>query len=321
MTKIIDPASLPGFHLDSRRRGGQWAGPCYFTGQGQDHFVIEPHPPGGKPRWFCRACNWSCRHGRASRDGAYRWGDFADEDEAAITHSRRKLKPMTNASITLDAVAKMSESLNGEGVAYLESRGITLDTARYFRLGMLNGKFITIPKLFTWKGKLQVDAIKQRWLDQYRPANRPKYLALPGSSTKGIFNFDVLSKPAVFGIVANSLFDVMLLHQLGYPVVGPFSGEADWEEKWSRYIQWEVVLNMGDWDPEAKRTVKGQEEVYRPGTEYMLKRALKLDAPHIQQIINVHPPDGITDIAAMAEVGMDVSKWISQIVQEAMSHA
>jgi len=226
---------------------------------------------------------------------------------------KRKIVP-TKSKITFDQAVKLTKNLTTEGLAYLRSRGITEETAKRFRLGMIAGRFITIPLVYHWLDKIRCDAIKRRWLPQYRNKSAPKYSVLPGSKPKGIFNFDVLRQPGVFGIIANSLFDVMLLDQLGFLVAGPFSGEADWEEKWSGYIQWPTILNIGDWD-EEKEDNGGKR--WRPGTQYMLKRAVKLSvAPSVSRIINVYPPSGLTDITAMWQSGVDIKEWITDTLQQ-----
>jgi len=297
--------NLSSYRLTSRRNGGQWSGPCWFEGIGKDRFTIEPYPPdGGDPKWFCRGCN-QCQRGK--RSGNYRFGRIIDERQVIMVTKKRKIVP-TKSTITLEQALRLTKNLTGEGLAYLKSRGITEETAKRFRLGMIAGRFITIPLVYNWLDKVRCDAIKRRWLPQYHPKKAPKYSVLPGSKPKGVFNFDVLRGPGVFGIIANSLFDVMLLDQLGYPAAGPFSGEADWEVKWSGYIQWSSILNIGDWD-EEKKDNKGKR--WRPGTQYMLKRAIKLgDAPNVERIINVYPPSGLTDITAMWEAGVDIKKWI-----------
>jgi hypothetical protein len=302
---------LGRYKLTSRKHGGQYSGPCWFTGIGDDRFTIEPHPPeGGPPRWFCRNCN-QCNKGYGS--GGYRYGTIEDQEQAKMVQTKTKTKPTKN-TITYDQAVKLSASMNSEGLAYLESRGISTETARRFKLGMVNGRSVTIPLVYHWEERIHCPAIKQRWIPQHHPKNAPKYVVFPGSKTKGVFNFDKLREPGIFGIIANSLFDIMYLDQLGFPVAGPFSGEADWEEKWSEYIQWETIINLGDWD-EMKYPQKGTP--YRPGTQYMLRRAIILDAaPNVKRIINVYPPNEITDITAMHQEGKDVKKWIVSLLEE-----
>jgi len=303
---------LSRYRFTSRKNGGQWSGPCWFTGVGRDRFTIEPHPPGGgSPKWFCRGCN-ECNRG--VRSGNYRYGEIEDEQAMRTISRKPKQKRRTSNGFSMSKVTALCASMNRKGLEYLESRGISMDSATKFRLGMIGGRSITIPLIYTWQGKLRCDAIKRRWLPQYQPKGSPKYMALSGSRAKGIFNFDVLKTPSTFGIVGNSLFDVILLNQLGFPTIGPFSGEPDWEIKWSRYIQWEYILNMGDWDPPRTNS---EGKTYRPGTVYMQRRALTLShAPNVKRVASTFPPDGITDISAMQSAGVNVVRWITELIKE-----
>jgi hypothetical protein len=243
-----------------------------------------------------------------------RYGTFTPEELGNLPN----IPPVKGAAkgasgITYDIAVKMAESMDEVGLAYLHERGLGAGTIAKFHLGMQGGKFITIPLTFEWEGKTRCPAIKKRWIPQFKPADQPKYLAFPGSHTKGIFNFDALRQPAECGIIANSLFDVMLLDQLGFTVAGPFTGEADWEVKWSEYIHWSLIVNLGDWDPERAGS---NGEPYRPGTRYMLARALKLSNAHnVKRIVNVYPPGGYDDISAAWQAGIDISKWIEDLLK------
>lgn len=302
---------LSRYKLTSRRRGGQWSGPCWFTGQGVDRFTIEPHNSRG-PVWFCRECGSGCQHGFRGNNNT-RYGTFTPEELGNLPD----IPPIkrTQSSITYDMAIKMAESMDEIGLSYLHERGLDATTIAKFHLGMQAGKFITIPLVYEWEGRVRCPAIKKRWIPQFRPADQPKYLAVSGSHTKGVFNFDALRKPGEFGVIGNSLFDVMLLDQLGFTVAGPFAGEADWEVKWSEYIQWPLVINLGDWDTERPGA---NGELYRPGTHYMLSRAFKLSSAHnVKKIVNVYPPEGYDDISAAHQAGIDIHKWISNLVQEA----
>ena len=303
---------LSRYRFTSHKNGGQYSGPCWYTGVGRDRFTIEPHPPGGgPPKWFCRGCN-ECERGVKS--GNYRYGRIEDEQAMRVISRKPKQKRQSGSRFSMSKVTALCASMYKAGLEYLKSRGISMDSVTKFRLGMMGGRSITIPLIYTWQSKLRCNAIKRRWLPQYQPRGSPKYMALPGSRAKGVFNFDVLKTPSTFGIVNNSLLDVILLDQLGFPAIGPFSGEPDWEIKWSGYIQWEYIFNMGDWDPER---INSKGKTYRPGTVYMLKRALKLSyAPNVKKIINTFPPNEITDISAMQSAGVDIVKWITRLIKE-----
>lgn len=58
----IDILDLIGSDTTLKRKantdGGEWAGPCPFCG-GEDRFIVHPHHPSGKGRYWCRCCGVS----------------------------------------------------------------------------------------------------------------------------------------------------------------------------------------------------------------------------------------------------------------------
>lgn len=292
---------LGRYKLTSRKNGGQYSGPCYFTGEGDDRFTLEPNA-GDKVRWFCRECNSNCTHGISTKPG-FRVG-YLEENE--------KPKPIVRGPVVevnlLEQAVALHAAINNETRDYIHYRGLNDNTIAKFKLGTQYSKAVTIPLLFTWNGQLRCKCIKMRWLPQHQPKGQAAYRVLGNSPAKGIFNFDVLAKHSSWGCIANSLFDIMLLDQYGIPVIGSFAGEAQWEAEWSKHIGWDKIINIGDWDPEHKRS---NGETFRPGTEHMLRRALTLG---VNNIVNVYPPDGYTDVNAAWMGGVDIDSWIRSLV-------
>jgi hypothetical protein len=186
--------------------------------------------------------------------------------------------------------------MNEEGREYLYHRGLDDDTIAYFHLGMnIRQTAITIPLIYTANNNKHCPGIKMRTLPRFVGNNRSSYVSFTGSMNKGIFNFDLLDfgrNHQTFGIIANSLFDVMLLWKYKYPVIGPFAGEAVWDQKWGEYINWDYIINIGDRD---KPKASGE----HPGYQYMLKRAMMLDGSAASKIINTLPPEPYGDISDM----------------------
>jgi len=213
------------------------------------------------------------------------------------------------SSITYEAAIGFAQNMNQRGLQYLRNRNINEETVARFHLGMTsNQAAITIPNIYHWNKKPVCNAIKYRRLPE-NVAGKEKYGSLPGSHSKGIFNFDALQTHEIFGIIANSIFDVMLIHQLGYPVIGPFAGEASWEPEWGKFIKWDYVINMGDRDPPDKLGKC-------PGEEYMLKRSLLLNTSVTENVINTLPPGEYTDISEAYEHGFDIRGWFSDTLEK-----
>jgi len=290
-----------GYRKTSNKNGGQWSGPCFFTNQGRDRFTIEPNNSEG-PRWFCRKCSNSCQEGFDG--GSYRYGSLNKEIPSM---PKQTYKP---GVITFDSAIAFAQNLSEEGMLYLNDRGLDDYTAMYFHLGMNAAQTaITIPLTYKWKGVNTCPGIKYRYLPKFAPKDRHPYGSITGSKNKGIFNFDALKEPQIFGIIANSLFDVMLLHQLGFVVIGPYAGEASWEAEWSKYIKWEYIINLGDRD---KADSKGR----YPGEDYMMHRCELLSTSMTSNVISSLAPEGYTDINAAYMDKFDVVNWINDTLDK-----
>jgi hypothetical protein len=179
-------------------------------------------------------------------------------------------------------------------------------------LGTYNKRAVVIPMLYTDNGVEKCQAIKRRVFTQYERIGTSKYVTWPGHPAVGIFNRDILHRkpdgPPVV-VVANSIFDVMLLDQLGFPCICSFAGEASWLPQWAHEIQATTIINLEDWDEIDAHT--GQ----RPGSVYALSRAYKLrNAPNVERVITTRPPDDSTDVTAMWQAGHDVTAWLNVLI-------
>ena len=290
------------YTLNRLKNGGQYAGPCPWSG-GRDRFIVEPVTG----NWMCRQCVGSCAHGKQSPKGAYRFGNLSEIDgnikvrDPVIQKRRRMIN-------RLDDVPKLQEGITPRIVEYLHSRGVTDETIRTFRLGGYSGRAVTIPLLYTLNDQPFCQAIKRRWLPEFQ-GNKPPYQVLKDHNPVGIFNRDVIESATEYLVIANSLFDAMLLHQMGFKVIAPFVGEASWNVEWSKLIVSSTIVNLQDTDPINPRTGKA------PGREHALSRAMKLASnPTIKRIITAYPPDGSTDINEMYVNGSAVAEWMWQTI-------
>ena len=301
------------YKLTRVKNGGQYSGPCPFIDAGKDRFIIEPDTGS----WMCRECMSACTHGNRSSRGSFRFGRLSEVTER---NSEWELPPIKEVKKTvthskddyLEVAREFNRQLNTEVRAYLISRGLNGETIDRFRLGNYNGRGVTIPRLYHTKGNvLKCAAIKYRLLPRFERNGLPKYRGFRGHSTVGIFNPDAFRMESEFLIVANGLFDVMLLDQLGFPVIGSFAGEASWPAEWNKYIRSRVILNLKDNDDLNERTNT------KPGDEYALSRAFKLsNCPNVVRVITAAPPDDIKDVCKMQELGLDITSWVNDLLKE-----
>lgn len=283
------------YSLVSTSNGGQYAGPCPWSG-GTDRFIVEPV----NQYWLCRSSKCiGCTHGY--QKGSYRYGRMDDAEPAKPIKQVKR-----STSVDLELAKKFNSVISDESIAYLRSRGLSDNTIHHFLLGT-TGYTVTIPLIFTWNGETKCHAIKRRWLPQYKPDDMSSYMMIKGSIPKGIFNFDVLSEKHQWGCIANSLFDAMILHQIGVPVIAPFAGEANWEEKWVKLIPWKTIINIWDLDEEIERN--GHR--FRPGDRYALHRASKL---YGKKVVNSYAPGGYTDVNEAYIYGENLRVWINELI-------
>lgn len=155
----VDLLELMGgdFKRIASSRGGEYAGPCPFCG-GDDRCHVQPYAEQGG-RWFCRKCTGEPHTSGwrdvfdfvMRRDGctfaeACAWLEqssraFIPAPQPAALRQRtaphRLSRQRQAESLVTSAAARLQDGAGGEaGRAYLASRGITLESAAAWRLGV-----------------------------------------------------------------------------------------------------------------------------------------------------------------------------------------
>jgi DNA primase len=134
-----------------------------------------------------------------------------------------------------EAVCKYEAGMTVEAARYLLDRGLTQETVRTRRLGVVVDPmpgheaargYIAIP--FTLKG--QIVAIRFRNLGQ----EGPKYLQ-PSGSRIGVYNVDAIHQAAHVLHITEGEFDAMILNQVGLPAIG-FPGASTWRGHHGRML-------------------------------------------------------------------------------------
>jgi hypothetical protein len=181
--------------------GGEWVGPCPFCKAGTNRFHVWPfHSKSATGRYWCRQCG---RSGDAIQflqdfEGlSYREACKAlniEPDSSTSARSKPKLQTWQPKEAVLPAEKWQIQAkkfinhchkvlmLSKDGQAYLKSRGLTLETARHFKLG--------------WNGKDQWDHLQAWGLDpEVNPeTGKPKKLWLPKGLVLPCFSGDKVSR-------------------------------------------------------------------------------------------------------------------------------
>jgi len=159
-----------------------------------------------------------------------------------------------------ELLAKATENYEqnlAEVLPYLESRGITEETARMFHLG-----FVANPETGheLYVGKLAIPYITPSGVIDIRfrsLANDagPKYLSRPGASTH-IFNVTALEQEANVLVICEGEIDTIIATQVGFAAVG-LPGANNWKPFYSRVLaDWEKIMLFCDGDNAGREMAK-----------------------------------------------------------------
>ena len=144
-----------------------------------------------------------------------------------------------------------------EVLPYLETRGITEQTARMFRLG-----FVKEPETGhePYIGKLCIPYLTPAGpIDlRFRSLNAdggPKYMSRPGATTH-IFNINALESDDDVLAICEGELDTVVATQAGFSAVG-LPGANNWKPFYSRVLaDWEKVILLCDGDNAGREMAK-----------------------------------------------------------------
>lgn len=159
-----------------------------------------------------------------------------------------------------ELLAKATENYEknlGEALPYLQSRGITEETARMFRLG-----FVKNPETGheLYQGKLSIPYLTPSGVIDIRfrslsNDSGPKYLSRPGASTH-IYNITALTKDNGMLVVCEGEIDTIIATQVGFIAVG-LPGANNWKQFYSRVLDgWDKIMLFCDGDNAGREMAK-----------------------------------------------------------------
>ena len=144
-----------------------------------------------------------------------------------------------------------------EIVPYLQSRGITEQTAVMFRLG-----FVREPEMGhePYVGKLAIPYLTPTGVIdiRFRSLNSdggPKYMSRPGATTH-IFNINALSDDSDVLAICEGELDTVVATQAGFSAVG-LPGANNWKSFYNRVLaDWSKVILLCDGDNAGREMAK-----------------------------------------------------------------
>ena len=144
-----------------------------------------------------------------------------------------------------------------EIVPYLQSRGITEQTATMFRLG-----FVREPEMGhePYVGKLAIPYLTPTGVIdiRFRSLNSdggPKYMSRPGATTH-IYNINALSNDSDVLAICEGELDTVVATQAGFSAVG-LPGANNWKSFYNRVLaDWSKVVLLCDGDNAGREMAK-----------------------------------------------------------------
>ena len=144
-----------------------------------------------------------------------------------------------------------------EIVPYLQSRGITEQTAVMFRLG-----FVREPEMGhePYVGKLAIPYLTPTGVIdiRFRSLNSdsgPKYMSRPGATTH-IYNINALSNDSDILAICEGELDTVVATQAGFSAVG-LPGANNWKSFYNRVLaDWSKVILLCDGDNAGREMAK-----------------------------------------------------------------
>jgi len=144
-----------------------------------------------------------------------------------------------------------------EILPYLESRGITEQTARMFRLG-----YVREPEIGhePYLGKLAIPYLTPSGVIdiRFRSLNSdggPKYMSRPGATTH-IFNVDALNNDSDFLAICEGELDTVIATQAGFNAVG-LPGANNWKGFYARVLaDYTKIILLCDGDNAGREMAK-----------------------------------------------------------------
>jgi len=262
---------------------GEYAGPCPFTGLGEDRFHIWEN----SNIWWCRYGACANCPGKPAKSGQGMWGTF---DTAALPNAGTTPAPQ---QIPMQLALDYAHGLDEQALDYLASRGIRADTARRFVLGRQQMR-LTIPNIITVKGKSHCLGIKKRWLGTPPEDWISRYVMEPGSKGAALFNWNrLVQSKHRYALIVEGVLDTILLDQFGVPAVAPFGGGGIWSADWGKWFsRVQSILVVADNDESGK------------GPELAERKVELLGRGKV-----VLPPGGAKDVGEAYLAGENLARW------------
>jgi DNA primase len=233
-------------------------------------------------------------------------------EQLGLNVTDRELPPPTPPP-SMQEVYESANRLDEEVLAYLGARGIRPDTARRFLIGKdAHAPRLTIPNVIVNSPPTCV-GIKKRWLGKPPEDWILKYVSVPGTKGRSIFNWNrlVSKRKWDYLLIIEAPLDVVLLDQLGIPAVAPFGGGGVWDPTWTKcFHQVKDIIIVADNDPPDVNEETGEIEDPEPG---LTKARFKQKC--LGRGIVTYPDHG-KDTGESFLHGVDLHRWIRFLLEE-----
>lgn len=197
------------------------------------------------------------------------------------------------------ATARYQNQMDSETVKYLLDRGLSKETAQYFRLGVARDP---LPTEMGYKDRLSIPYITKSGIVSLRFRVLPprtsdaKYKGYYGISAKKLFNpLDLYTDQPIY--ICEGEIDAMVAHQIGLKSVG-VAGVSNWDNNWWRVFVNRKVFVLADNDD------KGQGIEFAQSIEASLKNVtvVLMDSGHdVSSLVNSKGADYLLKLIQSAD--------------------
>ncbi|MEU3618820.1 toprim domain-containing protein [Streptomyces sp. NPDC006872] len=178
-------------------------------------------------------------------------------------------------------------------VAYLKSRGLSEDSAAFYRLGYVENP---LPGHETARGMLSVPYLTRSGVVTVRfrrlgDGDGPKYRSVPGDPPR-IFNANALLIPSDHVAICEGEFDAIAATEAGIPAVG-IAGVSAWKSYFARCFKgYRAVYILADQDDKGQ----GMEFAEKVAEQIKNARISPMPAGHdVNSFVLAHGPEALLE--------------------------
>jgi replicative DNA helicase len=263
-----------------------------------DHLVLDCPLCSAKQKFYINDTTglWDCKAGSCGEKGNFYLLQKSQNDVEPVRPLITAPQVTKKKSFPLSANADYEKALEAspDAMAYLASRGLTIETAKEWHLGYKVTADGVHQLIIPYVHRGEIVDVKYRLLPQSENGSRPKYTRYGGESV--LFGEQTLAaaKGAGEGVrdrlyIVEGEFDVMTLKQRGYwPVVSTTTGAASFKTEWfDQIVAFDPKKIVVCYDSDAAGQ-KGAQALLKKFEDRVIVNVVLEDAKDVNEYFQTH---------------------------------